>query len=168
MEEQDTNINNTQRIFRWITDSLYPVGRDRPRSMAELAERVVREVKDLRSRASQDGHMVSLAHKLEQMRGEQERLRQQVDGLTAANSELGLLLRRPTEEELHKGAEKAMAMIRKNLSGGVIVGVVKDEDKATFGIVVHLPTGQHVHLWLYKDDRKVGPALIEIDEDCDA
>jgi hypothetical protein len=168
MEQQDTNINNAQRFFRWVNDSLYPSQRDKPRTMAELAERVVREVKDLRSRTSQGEDVDALA----QMRVELARLRQQVDGLTAANAELGLLLRQPQdvrdERRQHQLAEEGMALIRSKLSGGVIVGVAKDEDNATFGLIVHRPTGEHVRAWLYRDECKVGPVHVEIEEECDA
>ncbi len=169
MDEQNNNINknNSQRLYRWMADSLYPIPKDQPRTFAELAERVVREVQDLRSRTSPGGEPMFLRQELDALMEKTRDLKKQRDGFAAANAELGLLLQRDEDQE-HKNAEQAMALIRERLAGGVIVGVAKNEDTASFGLVVHVPEGHHVRLWLYRDERKAGAVQVELEEEPDA
>lgn len=151
-----------------IVSELYPCPTDKPRTFEELADRIVREVRNLRSMPRPDDGIDALV----QMRVDLARLREQNDGLVAANAELGRLLRQPQierdEASYHQIAEEGMALVRAKLAGGEIVGVVKDEDNATFGLVVHVPTGEHVRMWMYRDDCQIGPVHVDIEEGCDA
>lgn len=177
MTDKDKNKDKKQgaifeeavEAFHMLVAALYPVPRHRPETFAELARCVLNEVQEAREQAHPLGSKLLQSQEVNMLRKERDHLKKERDGFAAANAELGLLLSRPTGgDEAHRKADESIAKIRGKLMGGVIVGILHDVDSAGIGLIVDVNADKHVQLWLHSDERKTGPAVVEIVDECDA
>lgn len=139
-------------VVRRIANELYPD--DVPRTFGDLCQQVCDEVRAFRQEEQKQ---------LARLEEKYESLEKQCQGYASANAALGWLLKQ-NEAQAHEAAERAMAMVRTRLAGGRIIGVIKDEDKATFGLIVIMEeSGEQYRVWMHKDERKNSPAYVEIE-----